>query len=95
MGKISKEEVRHIAKLAEIEFSEDEIEKFTIQLGRILEHVAKISEVDTKNIPPTSHIIEIKNVFRDDIVKKSLSKEEALANAPEVMNGGFKVPKID
>lgn len=95
MERISKEEVRHIARLAAIEFGEDEIERFTLQLGRILEHVAKISEVDTKNVPPTFHVLEIKNVFRDDVVRKSLSKEEALRNAPEIMGGGFKVPKID
>lgn len=95
MKKISKEEVKHIAKLAEIDFSEDEIEKFTHQLGKILGHVAKISEVDTEEVAPTSHTLEIKNVFREDVVKKSLSKEDALKNAPDEKDGGFRVPKID
>ena len=95
MKKIKKEDVRYVAKLAELDFSEDELEKFTIQLDKILDHVAKISEVNTKEVSPTSHVLEIKNVFRNDIVKKSISKEDALKNAPEVMSGGFKVPKID
>ena len=95
MKKIKKENVRHVAKLAALDFSEDELGKFTIQLDKILDHVAKISEVNTEEVSPTSHVLEIKNVFRNDIVKKSISKEDALKNAPEVMSGGFKVPKID
>ena len=95
MGKIKKEDIKHIAKLAALDFNEDELEKFTVQLDKILDHVAKISKVSTEEVPPTSHVLEIKNVFRDDIAKKSISKEDALRNAPEVMNGGFKVPKID
>lgn len=95
MPEITKEDVKHIAKLAEIDFSKDKIEKFTSQLKKILEHVAKIKGVDTKNIPPTSHILDIKNVFREDIVKKSLPVDDALKNAPDVKDGGFKVPKID
>jgi len=95
MRKIERKDVEHIAKLAELDFSEGELEKFTVQLDRILDHVARISEVDTEKIPPTSHVIEIKNVFRDDIVKKSIPREDALKNAPRVADGGFKVPKID
>lgn len=95
MRKIERKDVEHIAKLAELDFSEGELEKFTVQLDRILDHVARISEVDTEKIPPTSHVIEIKNVFRDDIAKKSIPREDALKNAPEVADGGFKVPKID
>lgn len=95
MRKIERKDVEHIAKLAELDFSEGELEKFTVQLDRILDHVARISEVDTEKIPPTSHVIEIKNVFRDDIAKKSIPREDALKNAPKVADGGFKVPKID
>jgi aspartyl-tRNA(Asn)/glutamyl-tRNA(Gln) amidotransferase subunit C len=95
MSIISKDEIKHVAKLAELDFSDKEAEKITSQLDKILGHVAKISKVDTKSIAPTSHTLEIKNVFREDKVKASLSKEEALLNAPEEMDGGFKVPKID
>lgn len=95
MSIILKDEIKHVAKLAELDFSDEEAEKITSQLDKILGHVAKISKVDTTSIIPTSHTLEIKNVFREDKVKSSLSKEEALLNAPEEMDGGFKVPKID
>ena len=95
MSIISKEDVKHVAKLAELDFSDSEIEKITPQLDKILGHVANISKVDTAAISPTSHTMEIKNVFREDTVRPSLSKEDALLNAPEEMDGGFKVPKID
>lgn len=92
---ISKEDVKHVAKLAELDFTDDEIEKITPQLDKILGHVANISKVETAAISPTSHTLEIKNVFREDTVRQSLSKEDALLNAPEEVDGGFKVPKID
>jgi len=95
MSIISKEDVKHVAKLAELNFSDSEVEKITPQLDKILGHVANISKVDTESILPTSHTLEIKNVFREDTVRESLSKEDALLNAPEEMDGGFKVPKID
>ena len=95
MSIISKEDVKHVAKLAELDFSDSEVEKITPQLNKILGHVANISKVDTAAISPTSHTLEIKNVFREDTVRESLSKEDALLNAPEEMDGGFKVPKID
>ena len=95
MSIISKEDVKHVAKLAELDFSDSEVEKITPQLDKILGHVANISKVDTAAISPTSHTLEIKNVFREDTVRESLSKEEALLNAPEEMDGGFKAPKID
>ena len=95
MSIISKEDVKHAAKLAELDFSDSEVKKITSQLDKILGHVANISKVDTAAISPTSHTLEIKNVFREDTVRESLSKEDALLNAPEEMDGGFKVPKID
>jgi len=95
MSIISKEDVKHVAKLAELDFSDGEVEKITPQLDKILGHVANISKVDTTSISPTSHTLEIKNVFREDTVRQSLSKEDALLNAPEEIDGGFKVPKID
>jgi len=95
MDKITKEQVEHIAKLAELDFDEDMLEKFTGQIDKILAHVAKISEVDTSCVEPTSHTLDIKNVFREDSVEDSLSKEEALKNAPQQINDGFLVPKID
>ncbi len=95
MERISKDDVRHVAKLAELEFDEKSVEKITSQLDRILDHVAKISKVDTEGVPPTSHVLDIKNVFREDEAKPSVTQEAALKNAPDEENQGFKVPKID
>ena len=95
MDIISKEEVAHIAELAELAFNEKELEKFTSQLSVILEHINKISRADTKGVEPTSHVLHAKNVFRDDINIASLSQSDALKNAPDESGGGFRVPKID
>ncbi len=95
MKRIGSDDVRHVARLAELEFSDGEISKITPQLDKILEHVARVSAVDTDGIPPTSHVVEMKNVFRDDTVEDSVSQEDTLKNAPEEEDDGFKVPKID
>ena len=96
MGKIiKKEDIIHISELAEIECDAEEIDKITTQLDKIIEHVAKISEADTTGITPTSHVLDMKNVLREDKPKRSINTNEALKNAPENTNGGFKVPKID
>lgn len=95
MERISKDDVKYVAKLAELEFDDKDIEKFTSQLGKILDHVANISSVDTEGVPPTSHILDIKNVYREDEVRESIPQEAALENAPDKKSDGFKVPKID
>jgi aspartyl-tRNA(Asn)/glutamyl-tRNA(Gln) amidotransferase subunit C len=91
---ISRKEVEHVAWLARLELSEEEEERFSKQLGQVLEHASKIKEVDTSNVPPTSHSLPLKNVFREDEVRESLSQEEALSNAPQKEKGAFLVPKI-
>ncbi len=95
MSIISKDDVKHVAKLAELEFTQEEASKMTEQLDKILAHVANISKADTSAVLPTAHTLEINNVFREDIVKKQLSSKEALSNAPEEYKNGFLVPKID
>lgn len=95
MERISKDDVRYVAKLAELEIEESEIEKITSQLDKILDYVAEVSGVDTEKTPPTSHVIDIKNVLREDVPKKSVSRESALKNAPDEADSGFKVPRID
>lgn len=92
--KISKEEVKHIAMLSRLELDEKEIELYQDQLSRILEYVEKLNEIDTTQIEPTSHVIELSNVFREDVVKKSMPRDEALKNAPQSTDKFFKVPKI-
>ncbi|MCS7215463.1 MAG: Asp-tRNA(Asn)/Glu-tRNA(Gln) amidotransferase subunit GatC [Thermodesulfovibrio sp.] len=92
--KISKDQVKHIAMLSRLELNEEEIEIYQDQLSRILEYVEKLNEIDTTSVEPTSHVIEIKNVFREDQVKDSISREYALKNAPDSTDKFFRVPKI-
>jgi len=92
--KITKEEVRHVAHLARLNFSEGEEEKFTSQLNTILMYVDILNEVDTAGIQPMTHAISLGNVFRDDTEKKSLGVEIALEGAPDGKMGFFGVPKV-
>jgi len=92
--KLSKEEVEHVAKLARLAVSEEEKEAFSRQLSEILTYVGKLNELDTSKIEPTSHVLDLNNVFRDDIVRESLPPEDVLANAPDRENNHFRVPKI-
>ena len=92
--KITREQVEHIAHLARLEFSENELEAFTRQMDNILTYFDKLQEVDTTSIEPTSHAIQVKNVFRDDEVKKSIALDLSLKNAPEKEGNCFRVPKI-
>lgn len=94
MEEISKEDVKHVAKLAELEISEDEIDRFVNQLNIVLKHAGKINEIDTTGVEPTSHATNIVNIFRDDIVKKSISKKDALSNSPKTIKDLFEVPLI-
>ncbi|MHC1728645.1 MAG: Asp-tRNA(Asn)/Glu-tRNA(Gln) amidotransferase subunit GatC [Syntrophobacteraceae bacterium] len=92
--KITREEVRHVADLARLELSEAEEERMTGQMNGILEYMEKLNELDTEGITPTTHAILLQNVFRDDVVRDSLEREKALANAPETDDVNFIVPKI-
>jgi len=92
--KITKQEVEHVAKLARLELSDQETDKLTNQLSGILTYVEKMNELDTKAIEPTAHVLDIKNVMRDDVAAPSLTQEKALANAPDKAAGHYKVPKI-
>ena len=92
--KISKQEVEHVAKLARLELAEGEKDKLIDQLSNILTYVETLNGLDTKGVEPTSHVLDIKNVMRDDVSAPGLSQEQALANAPEKAAGHFKVPKI-
>jgi len=92
--KISKEEVAHVAYLARLHFSEEEKEKFTTQLNKILEYMDQLAKLDTSRIEPTFHAVAQTNVFRADIVRPSISQELSLSNAPDRDRGFFRVPKI-
>ncbi len=91
---ISKNQVEHVAWLARLELTEDEKEAFTKQLNEILDYFKKIDEIDTSNIEPTFHVLDLVNVLRDDKVEPSLSKEDALKNAPQKEDSFIKAPKI-
>jgi len=91
---ISEKDVKHVAWLARLELNNEEIQKFTQQLGVILEHAGKIAKLDTENIPPTSHAIPLKNVLREDKVGVCLTPEAALSNAPKKEDQAFVVPRI-
>ena len=92
--KISKEEIEHIAVLARLSLSEEEKELFGSQLSSILDYMEKLNELDTKGIEPTSHVLTLSNVMRDDIPMPSIPKEDALMNAPDHTEKFFRVPKI-
>ncbi|OGW59560.1 MAG: asparaginyl/glutamyl-tRNA amidotransferase subunit C [Nitrospirae bacterium RBG_16_64_22] len=92
--KISRKEVDHVSRLARLSLTEDEAGKMTDQLDKILEYVEKLSELDTKDVQPTSHVIPMSNVWREDAARPSLPREEALANAPDTDGEFFRVPKI-
>lgn len=91
---ISAETVRHIAYLSRLEIADSEIPRVSAQLNSILQYVDKLRELDTDGVPPTAHTLRQKNVFREDEVLPSLTKEQVLINAPETENGHFKVPQI-
>lgn len=92
--KISDKEIEHIALLSRLEISEEEKKIFAEQLSTILDYIDKLNELDTHDIEPTSHVIPLNNVMREDIPSLSLSREDALMNAPEHTEKFYRVPKI-
>lgn len=92
--KITPEEVRHVADLARLDIEPESIRKISDQVATILAYVDTLNEVDTTDVPPTSHAIALTNAFRADTPHEHLSADRALANAPVRENGFFVVPKI-
>ncbi len=92
---ITVKDVEHVAKLARLELTEAEKEKFTKQLGDVLKYVEQMNEIDTTNVKPMAHAFDIVNVMREDKVVSEETKEELMMNAPEEENGFFRVPKIN
>jgi aspartyl-tRNA(Asn)/glutamyl-tRNA(Gln) amidotransferase subunit C len=92
--KITRKEVEHVALLARLNLAEEELETFTGQMDAILAYVDKLNELDTSNIVPTAHAVPMENAFRADEVRPSIGTENALANAPERVEGFFRVPKV-
>ncbi|MGX6444626.1 Asp-tRNA(Asn)/Glu-tRNA(Gln) amidotransferase subunit GatC [Neobacillus sp. K501] len=94
MSRISNEQVKHVANLARLAINEEEAEKLTKELDAIITFAEQLNELDTENIEPTYHVLEMKNVFREDVPQKGLPREEVLKNAPEHQDGQIKVPAI-
>jgi aspartyl-tRNA(Asn)/glutamyl-tRNA(Gln) amidotransferase subunit C len=91
---VTKKDVEKIADLAQLKFSEQELESFTPQMNEILAYMDKLNELDTENVEPLSHPVEQTNVFREDELKPSITTEDALKNAPAKDEHYFKVPKV-
>lgn len=91
---ISRDEVLHVARLARLELTEAEVEKFTDQLSQILEHASIISRLELEGVEPLTHAVDRRNVYREDRVESGLSREEALRNAPSQESDSFKIPPI-
>jgi aspartyl-tRNA(Asn)/glutamyl-tRNA(Gln) amidotransferase subunit C len=89
---IDREQVLHVARLARLELTDEEVERMSQELSAVLDHIQVISELDLDGVPPTTHVVEVSNALRPDVVEPSLAPEIALANAPAVADGGFRVP---
>lgn len=93
-NKIDEAQVRHVAKLSRLDLTDDEVGRLSGELSAIVEYIEKLNELDVEGVEPLAHCLPIHNVFREDVVKESLSNEEALSNAPQRHDEYFKVPKV-
>jgi len=91
---ISREDVAHVARLARLALAEEELERYTTQLASVLEHAADIESLDIADVPPTAHPLPLSNVLRDDLPRPSLDRDEVLAQAPDVEDNRFRIPRI-
>jgi len=90
---LSRDQVLHVARLARLELSDDEVERLGSELSKVLDHIEKIEELgDLADVPPTSHVVNVENVLRADEPRPSLPREKALESAPDAALGGFRVP---
>ena len=93
-ARISRDDVSHVARLALLELTDDELERYTEQLGAILEHATDVEALDLADVAPLSHPLPVQNVFRDDEPGDALDREEVLGQAPAEESGRFRVPAI-
>ncbi|MGM7724702.1 Asp-tRNA(Asn)/Glu-tRNA(Gln) amidotransferase subunit GatC [uncultured Metabacillus sp.] len=94
MSRISVEQVKHVANLARLAITEEDAKLFTQQLDAIITFAEQLNEVDTENVKPTSHVLDMKNIMREDTPKKGLDNEEVIKNAPDHEDGYIRVPSI-
>ena len=91
---ISKDDVRHVARLARVRLEPAETDRMTAELAKILEHIDKLSELDLSGVAPTAHVLAVTDVMRPDKPRPGLSRDEALRNAPAVTDDCFRVPRM-
>jgi len=91
---ISRADAAHVARLARLDLTDEELNRFTAQLAAVLEHAGDLAALDTAGVPPTAHPLELVNVLRDDVPRPCLDRAEVLAMAPAAEDGRFRVPKI-
>lgn len=91
---LTREQVRHVAQLARLSLSAEEEERYARQLGQVLEYVERLAKVDVSGVSPLAHAVPLPTLLRDDLVRPSLSRDEALANAPQRVGEGVAVPRI-
>ncbi|MBN2204516.1 MAG: Asp-tRNA(Asn)/Glu-tRNA(Gln) amidotransferase subunit GatC [Thermoleophilia bacterium] len=91
---ITDDDVRYVARLARLRLEPGEAERMTGELAKILEHIGKMSELDTADVPPTAHVLDVVNVMRPDKPRPSLTRDDALKNAPAVADDSFRVPRM-
>jgi aspartyl-tRNA(Asn)/glutamyl-tRNA(Gln) amidotransferase subunit C len=89
---IDRDQVLHVAKLARLKLSDDEVDRIAGELSKILEHVETMNELDLEGVEPTSHVVDLTNVLREDVPRPGLTRERALGPAPDAADGGFRVP---
>jgi aspartyl-tRNA(Asn)/glutamyl-tRNA(Gln) amidotransferase subunit C len=89
---IDRDQILHVARLSRLALSDEELERMPADLSKILDHVETMSELDLDGVEPTSHVVELQNVLRDDEPRPCLPRDRALAGAPDVAEGGFRVP---
>ena len=87
-------DIEHLAKLARLKLTDVEKELFSKQMGTVIKYIEKLSELDTKNVEPTAHVLGLNNVFRDDAVKKPLTVQDPINDSPAHSKGHYEVPKI-
>lgn len=91
---LSQDVVKHVARLCRLRLTDEELKSFTGELSGILNYIEKLNKLDTENVKPLTHVLPLSNVLREDEVRASLSRDMALANAPEKVKDFFSVPKI-
>jgi aspartyl-tRNA(Asn)/glutamyl-tRNA(Gln) amidotransferase subunit C len=89
---IDRDQVLHVAKLARLKVTDDEVDRMAEELSKILEHVETMNELDLEGVKPTSHVVDLTNVLREDVPRPGLAREKALEQAPDAADGGFRVP---